>query len=544
MPGEKTVFIGIALVALGINPFTSFEPFNAPKFLFLLILSSMLIILSLNRSTFSKLINLDRILKILISLFLLQSVFSLLFSVLPWFSQLFGIDGRNTGFLTYFSFIVIFVYFILRTSESVARRLVLLLIIIGLINALYGLVQFSGQDPFAWTNPYSPVFGFFGNPNFQSALMGISGSAVWAILLIKEQDTRLRLTLLALQAIFFVVLIGTKSQQGFIIFFAGFVLSLFFLLTKNLRFKKFSSSYLAIVIMGGVVAILDILQKTPWNSVLYKVSVSNRGDLWRSAWNMSLDHPIFGVGFDGYEYFYRAYRDETAIVTRGAGTTSNSAHNVFLDILTTGGFPLLLLYLAMNIYVLIAITRINKRNTEYKPFFVAASTAWIAFQLQSLISINQIGIAIWGWVLGGALIGLEIKTRQFEKSAKVTTSMKLPSLALLSIGGLLGFLVGYQPMKVDINFREAIESKKIESVLNSAYDWPQSPQRMFQVAGIFRENKLDELSYKVAKDAVTEFPRSFENWEILYSLTITPETEKEKALAQMRLLDPNNNSLK
>jgi len=238
IPGEKTVFIGIALVALGINPFTSFEPFNAPKFLFLLILSSLVIILSLNRSTFSILINLDRILKILISLFLLQSVFSLLFSDLPWFSQLFGIDGRNTGFLTYFSFIVIFVYFILRTSESVARRLVFLLILIGLINALYGLVQFSGQDPFAWTNPYSPVFGFFGNPNFQSALMGISGSAVWAILLIKEQDTRLRLTLLALQAIFFVVLIGTKSQQGFIIFFAGFVLSLFFLLTKNLRFKK------------------------------------------------------------------------------------------------------------------------------------------------------------------------------------------------------------------------------------------------------------------------------------------------------------------
>ena len=32
--------------------------------------------------------------------------------------------------------------------------------------------------------------------------------------------------------------------------------------------------------------------------------------------------------------------------------------------------------------------------------------AWVAYLMQSIVSIDNIGIAIWGWVLGGAVIGI------------------------------------------------------------------------------------------------------------------------------------------
>jgi O-antigen ligase len=543
-PSEKFALSGIGLLVLGINPFTSFEPFNAPKFLILLALSFTLIFSLIQKMFFAQFRKIDFLLKLILILFIGQSTLSLLFSEIPIFSQLFGIDGRNTGFLTYFSSLFLFVYYIFISNEKVVARLIKLLIIIGILNGLYGLMQFAGQDPFEWTNSYSPVFGFFGNPNFQSALMGIAGSAVWALFLVKNQDIWVRMGLLALQMLFVVVIVGTRSQQGFLILISGLVLSIFFSIKKSLKFGKFRFYYLASVLMGAFITLLDILQKVPWTSILYKVSVSNRGDLWRSAWRMAIDHPIFGVGFDSYEYFYRQYRDETAIVIRGAGTTSNSAHNVFLDILTIGGFPLFFAYCALTLYVFFALMKLNARFTTYQPYVVATGSAWFAFQLQSLISINQIGLAIWGWVFGGALIGLEIKTRESKNTGNTANSFKSPNLVMLSIGIAIGFVIGYQPMKADIHFRQAIESRKIELVLNSAYEWPQSPQRMFQVAGIFRENKLDDLSYKVAKDAVKKFPRSFENWELLYSLANTPVADRELALQKMKSLDPKNPALK
>ena len=46
---EKIAVYVIALVTLGINPFTSFEPFNAPKFLFLIILSLLTLFLLLQK---------------------------------------------------------------------------------------------------------------------------------------------------------------------------------------------------------------------------------------------------------------------------------------------------------------------------------------------------------------------------------------------------------------------------------------------------------------------------------------------------------------
>jgi tetratricopeptide (TPR) repeat protein len=37
-------------------------------------------------------------------------------------------------------------------------------------------------------------------------------------------------------------------------------------------------------------------------------------------------------------------------------------------------------------------------------FFVGLFTSWVAFQLQSVISIDNIALSIWGWVLGGVIL--------------------------------------------------------------------------------------------------------------------------------------------
>jgi len=45
---------------------------------------------------------------------------------------------------------------------------------------------------------------------------------------------------------------------------------------------------------------------------------------------------------------------------------------------------------------------------------VGIFSAWISFHAQSLVSIDNIGISIWGWVLAGSIIGLSLSADTLE----------------------------------------------------------------------------------------------------------------------------------
>jgi tetratricopeptide (TPR) repeat protein len=46
-------------------------------------------------------------------------------------------------------------------------------------------------------------------------------------------------------------------------------------------------------------------------------------------------------------------------------------------------------------------------------------SAWLAYQAQSIISIDNIGISVWGWLLGGAVVGLSIKSDSSTETANL-----------------------------------------------------------------------------------------------------------------------------
>jgi hypothetical protein len=66
----------------------------------------------------------------------------------------------------------------------------------------------------------------------------------------------------------------------------------------------------------------------------------------------------------------------------------------------------------------------------------------VAFQAQSIISINQIGLALWGWVLSGLIIGYEINTRGSEATVEKKTGKNSAKPVQSSAGSVLGMFVG------------------------------------------------------------------------------------------------------
>jgi O-antigen ligase len=272
--------------------------------------------------------------------------------------------------------------------------------VVGVASLGYGLIQALGADPFDWVNPYSPVFGFLGNPNFQSSLLGILGSIVFAQLLSSSVKLQVKGAYLVYLLVTVFVIRETDSQQGFLVLLIGSVIALG--VYVNQRSKVLGYSYLGLALIGFIAVLVGTLNKGPLASLLYKDSVTYRGDYWRAGWKMTVDNPIFGVGLDSYGDWYRRSRTIEATLRRGPDVTSNAAHNVFLDISAYGGFPLVLIYIALMVLVIVSAVKVIKRSQGFNAGFVGLVAGWVAFQAQSIISINQIGLALWGWVLSGS----------------------------------------------------------------------------------------------------------------------------------------------
>lgn len=156
-----------------------------------------------------------------------------------------------------------------------------------------------------------------------------------------------------------------------------------------------------------MLAISGMLQFGPLTGLLYKPSVSVRGYYWDAALQMLTKFPFTGVGFDHYGYYFKEMRSVEYPLRYGFDLTSTNAHNTFLQMFATGGLFLGISYLLIvliSLFVGLKIYR-NSKSRE-KVLILGLLSGWIAFQAQSLISIDNIGISVWGWLLTGSIFGL------------------------------------------------------------------------------------------------------------------------------------------
>jgi hypothetical protein len=317
--------------------------------------------------------------------------------------------------------------------------------------------------------------------------------------------------------------------------------------------------YLLFVAVGGVFALLGALQIGPLTKYIYKTSVSLRGEYWQAGWNMGSDHPLTGVGFDTYGDWYRRARDTQALVLPGPNTTTNAAHNVPFDVFAFGGWPLFIVYLGILALSAIAIIKVTIRAKKYDAVFVTLTTAWVCYQLQSIISINQIGLAVWGWLFGGALIAYEVATRPSQdeglndgvkgkqtsgRTIKAKSSETIFSSTLVAgIGAVIGLLIACPPYSADAKWRSAITSQnvqKVEEALIPGYLSPQNSFRYSSAVQLLESSKLYDLAYKYAQIGVEFNPNNFDSWKVLYFISKSSPEDKALALENMKRLDPNN----
>jgi hypothetical protein len=267
---------------------------------------------------------------------------------------------------------------------------------------------------------------------------------------------------------------------------------------------------------------------------------------------MGSTHPIFGVGLDGYGSWYRRARAPQSLITPGVDTTSNAAHNVYIDIFASGGFPLLIAYMVLTGFVIRSIVRLIRRSRDFDVTGVLLSAVWICYQAQSIISINQIGLAVWGWIFGALIIGYEsssdstlqagknIKNDQ-QKFSKKSKNVSDPGLVMGAIAGaLVGLFIVLPVFLVDVKWRSAVGSGDAVIVENAARAWPIDPIRLNEAVKIFMDNNYPDKARQLINLSVEKFPDGFISWYSFSQMPNLTEAEKTLILSNLHRLDPLN----
>jgi O-antigen ligase len=559
--------MGVAFITLFVQT-QAYDPFNTPKFSALLVISSLIVmkLFTLTEYKFLMKSKINLFFKGILVTFILSGIISVLSSD-NFFIATVGDTQRRNGFLSYLALAII----CLAAYELVNFKNSLIIfrvtIATGVIFSFYGLLQTSGRDFIDWNNPGNAVIGTAGNPNFASALMALFAVTSITSLCVFTKSRFMQGISIACLIMCLIAIIGSDSLQGLVSISIGILFFVSVYVYSN--YKKVGLLLIALSAIVMIFAVAGMLQKGPLTQILYKPSVSVRGYYWEAAIEMLKTHPFTGIGFDHYGYYFKEMRDPRYPLEFGFNLTSTNAHNTFLQMFANGGVLLGSSYLALVVFTLfVGMKLIRNSSSTNRLTAISILTIWIVFQSQSLISIDNIAISVWGWLLTGVIFGLycesiplnekaqspklKIKLQQPASLFSITAFVLLvvPSIVLAvlllrvenSLLKVSNYLINYasQSDKNTVIARQLINGldQNATIVLNSPFV---DPNYKLQVSYNIFDVGDQAKALEIIKGVSIEFPRNIYAVKALGQLlSIDQVNEKIEARKQLSLLDPWN----
>lgn len=426
-PISNSFYICLTLITIGFIT-TWVDPINMPKFLILGLLASLIFIENLS---FLEFLNIRKVK----SRVMVLNLYSLIFFVgLLLISALFtnsfhkaflGETQRQNGFLTYLFLSVIYIYLVLNFTQKDFRKFFNFIGIISLVVFGYGILQILHRDFVGWTTS-GGIFSTLGNSNFAGVvfviLLLLNISAYFNF---KQSFKKYFYLPLILSSV--ICIRYSNARQAMLSFvIATIFISIPYFYSKSRVLGRVS---LFLTIPTMLVISIGIFNHGPLSSYLYKGTIKVRQFYWEASINMFLNKPFIGVGIDSYGDYFKEFRDKNYPLNYGWDLTSTNAHNVFLQFLSTAGIFVTVAYLLFVVSVTyLGFSLIRKLSVSKKSIYTLILGGWLVYVIQSLVSIDNVGISIWGWTCAGLLVA---GFREIESEVKPNSNHLSPYLKLL-----------------------------------------------------------------------------------------------------------------
>jgi len=391
---------------------------------------------------------------------------------------LWGVFGRNNGFVTNISLILICAasFLFARNGASLIDFL-RISTFLTFVSGLYGYIQLFKFDFVDWSKQ-NEVFSLFGNSNFASAAFAVG--AMSSLLLCLDSLKEQRVFESWISGASFIFLAGityfTRSIQGVLGILICIVLVSIIMVFR--RSRVLGWAIMSLAIPAVLLILVGFYGEGPLGSRIYQYTLALRLEYWIAGLKMGFDNLLFGVGYESYGDFFQRYRSDEVTQMTGVGLTTNNAHNPFIQIFATlgivGSIPLVMLFVSTLIQSARSILskELSEKSLSNKKI---ASVLFLSSWSMAFFSIDNIAIATLNWSIMGLALGVNFTNGNGELQA-VASNRKLR------------FNQG-KSMKGWTEYRKEISLVVSLSLL--AFSWTSStPNR--DLVKIFNNNQINE----------------------------------------------------
>lgn len=526
------------IVTIALSPTFTYEPFDNIKLLLLAAIAGVGFSRFISEFKNNESTQL-RVVATAIALFCATLLIPMFFAQAPLSQQIFGVAGRSLGFLHYFFLGMILLGSLSESGDFAISNFLKGLTFTGLFESTYGLLQYLKLDPIPWQNQNNWIFGTFGNPNFLSSFIGISVSASLFIFF-QSQNHRWKWLNIVNIVLGTAVAALSESIQGIVLIAVS--LTILAIALTSLRSKLLGIIMAIAGAVSALFAIFGVFKIGPLAKFLYQDSTSFRGDYWRAGIAMARENLLTGVGLDSFGDYYRQFRDIKAGQRRGLNVFSDSAHNLLIDLVSTGGLLLLISYILINVLVVISISKSIKSAGPLKVHTLVLPIVWLTFQIQTLISINVSSLAIWGWITSGLLLAQNNKTIFNQKARDIGSRRVVKNKSkneFLTTTLVIAFMLMVFPLlRSDVRLGAALKSTDSNDLISAVTSWPRSCYLMAKAEEAYSDAGADNLALQISIESVVGNPRCFDSWRHISENPIATTEQKNEAVSKMQTLDP------
>lgn len=547
---RQLVAIGASLATLAITPSLNFDGVSLVKALVVAVFGFAIYgILVAHRESLMNQVPKSTTAVFGIFFFWMFVVF--LLSGAPLNQQFWGVFGRNNGLLTYLSMTAFFLGSLILQEANHYLKIIYFLLGTSLLVTGYSIVQLFGLDPIPWSE--MRTFSTLGNVNFNSAFLGMISVGLLSFVLSDFKGKLIRLALVFLAILNLYIALSTNSIQGPMIFVAGSVFVIFFRL-KTSKFKivrmtiyPFALGSLSFLLLTA----MALFNQGPLAKFIFQTSIILRGDYMHAGWAMLTHRPLFGVGLDSYGDWYREMRGEISTLRGSPDRIANTAHNIFLDIGASGGVVWVVSYVILvSIGLWLGIKYLNGQK-KFDYLFTAIFGMWIAYLTQALISINQVGLGVWGWALHGMVIGYSLIFKNQDlsdsgpfrmKKLRMREDQSLPAKTaiFMFVASAMAFSLAVVPVQADANYKRATMTGDLEKLRVAVGAIGATAFHKELVLDSALQSNLTDAAQGYAYEILMDYPRNFFAWKVIAMTSPQGSIQQNQALENLRNLDPFN----
>jgi hypothetical protein len=419
--------------------------------------------------------------------------------------------------------------------------------------SIYTLAQAGEIDPINWSQKL--MVATLGNINFMSSFLGLATISMLSRIIIEKLSvtSKLFFGLFAALNLFLIWISG--SIQGIAVVAAGLSI-LIMLKARKERGLWASIAWISSVTPFGILILLGTAGVGPLNT-LKQETVIFRIDYWLAGVRMTKENWLNGVGVDSYGDFYEQYRDLAAVERTGPQRVTNTAHNIFLDVSSGAGIFAGVAFVAIFLIVLGSVVQMT-RSAKFTDTDAAFAGMFFGFLVFAMISINQIGVGIWGFVFMGSLIGssarqkIGVKLREIENSQARTSSSnasKVPNsrtstfFVLSMILGMTVFIVGLQPVITDVKMLRAVQNSDFQAMKESVSRSTATAFHKSKFQTLLVQGGRESEALNFAREDVAQYPRSETSLRIVAFSETALKSERVRAAELLKARDPFNYEL-